>query len=290
MSIEITITQKGLIKRELPFEVICGNDLQFGTFDGLRLDEGVIGSKEFILYHPGHIGRGFSVVWCKGEKNQVDLRLLTPAPSEEIDDFYDTVERIVRVWKNSTITQDGTEISLEDIPRLRTESKQFNLRTLHDMCSEDTDWTMFCAFWPLTLTNDEKKRFSQADSLDEFRDCLHDKQSIDVYYAKPRFYSNGDGDGFIGIYTLTEDTRSVFPKTPFVPYGVTDSTGKPLEVDRWFVGISSITKNAYLGQIAYDNFITNIEGQSEYDAYNVLIENASLEAVESLIARFKTAI
>lgn len=37
MSVEITIKQKGFFKKSLPLEVILGNNLKYGAYDGLRL-------------------------------------------------------------------------------------------------------------------------------------------------------------------------------------------------------------------------------------------------------------
>ena len=39
MSIDIRITQKGLLKKTLPLHVITGSDLCYGTSDGMKLKE-----------------------------------------------------------------------------------------------------------------------------------------------------------------------------------------------------------------------------------------------------------
>lgn len=282
MSIEISITQKGLMKSPLRLSTICGDSLQYGNFDGLRLDAGVIGEAEVILFNPLHIGRGFSVVWKEGEKERVDLRLPTPAAAEEIDDFYDTVERILSVWKKTNILQDGQEIQAEDFPHIREDMKQFNLRALKDYSSQDTAFTLFCAFWPITPLPEDFKRFAEAETLDVFRDYLHAMQDIDVYYAKPMFYSN-EGE-IVGVYTLTEDVRSVFPLSPRVPFGLLGGDGSALEVDRWIVFLVSLTKDETLGEVSYQDFLDSLSGQQVYDADNVIIEGMPLDALEALVS------
>ena len=43
MSIDITIRQKGFFKKDLPLEIILGNNLSYGAYDdGWRLEIGVM--------------------------------------------------------------------------------------------------------------------------------------------------------------------------------------------------------------------------------------------------------
>ena len=76
MSIDIRITQKGLLKKTLPLHVITGSDLCYGTSDGMKLKENDLSSDEIIMYHSNHISRGFSIEWTPEKKDYVDLRAL----------------------------------------------------------------------------------------------------------------------------------------------------------------------------------------------------------------------
>ena len=78
MSIDITITQKGLLKKALPLPVILGKDLQYGALEGERLEPGKLGEADLIAYLPEAIGRGIQIFWREGEKMKVELRSLTP--------------------------------------------------------------------------------------------------------------------------------------------------------------------------------------------------------------------
>ena len=285
MSIEITITQKGLVKSAMPFDVIRG-DLEYGEYDGLRLDPGKIGDEEFVLYNPSHIARGFSVVWTKSEKNQIYLRLPLPSCAEEIDDFYDTVVRIAGRWKNCSIDQDGSIIDLSAIPEWRESMKEYSLQALKQFCREnDGNLTLFCAFWPLVFGPDEKQIFADAADLSGYRDFLHEKQSVELYYAMPSFYQGPDG--IFGNYTLTEDVESIFPVSPYVPFGVVDpDTNEPLAVPSWYVTFYSITKDEALGQISYGDFVNEIGSGEYYDAENIIIKPVPLARMEEIIQQF----
>ena len=291
MSIDITIRQNGFMKKPLPFEVIRGG-LEYGSFDGLKLKEGEIGEGEFMLYHPSHLARGFSVIWRKGEKNQIEMRLLSPTCAEEIDDFYDTIERVASFWKNCSIEQDGAAMELASIPFWRKDMKEFNLRTLIDFCSEKEghdNLTLYCAYWPLVFGPKEKELFRQANDLSGFRDFLHEKQSVDAYYANPHFYvdNNNNKDGPFGSFTITEDCDSIFPVEPYVPFGVSDpETDEQLKVNRWYISYYSFTKNEIIGYTHYSDFIDSIKDMEYYDAGNVLIKGLTLGEMEGLVSKF----
>jgi hypothetical protein len=289
MSIDVTIThtEKGLFRKALPFDVLCANGLHYGAFDGLRLDVGEIGAEEVTLYHPDHIGRGFSAVWRKGEKDQVSLRLLSPCGAEEIDDFYDTVERIVAYWKQCNIEQDGNPLAIADVPAWRASMKDFNLATLRDCCAPDKreTLTLFCAMWPLAFGPQEKALFANAGDLSGFRDFLHVKQSIDAYYAKPSFYRSGAG--ILGLYTLTEDARSIFPDVPSIPFGMDqDANGNPIVVGRWVTSFYSMSEDDSFDPVDYATFIAEVPGKSYYDAEHCIIEGVHLDVIKAIVEKY----
>jgi hypothetical protein len=293
LSIEITIKQKGLLKKELPLEVILGKELRYGAFDGLRLEEDQMADGEFVAYHPNHIARGFSVQWKKGEKNQVYMRLPSPTCEEELDDFYDATERIANFWRAGTIEQDGNSITVKEMNASRRMMKDSNLRILKDFVShpEKGSLTLFCAFWPIVLGDAEYMHLAALPDLSGFRDFLHRKQAIDVYYAKPMFYRNKEGN--FGLYAFTEDTRSIFPLIPYVPFGTKDpESGTQLEVDRWYVSLVSITYKKSMGIIKYLDFISAIkqEQREYYDAENIIIEGMNLEQMTELVENYRTEI
>ena len=315
MAIEITITQKGLVKRALPFEVIVADQLKWGAFDGFRLEVGAINDNEFIAYNENHIGRGFSVDWKQGEKQQVYLRLPIPSHDAEIDDFYDTILRIADFWKNCEINQDGTVISLADLPAERSRMKEFNLRIINDFANDqkrpthdetgdvyfdldasgnrtgeatmvphENDIIFYSAMWPLILGVKEKALFTNATDATAFQKFLHEKQSLDAYYAKPQFYHDQDTSEIFGNFALTENCVSIFPLKPTAPWWMTDAqTGEALKVDRWSISLYSATKEAVIGNMSYEEFLERVPHTEYYDAGQLLINEISLTEMEALL-------
>lgn len=290
MSIEVTLTQTGFFKKALPLKVILGSHLSYGAFDGLRLSPGEMGAHDFIAYNVKRIGRGFSVIWKKGEKKSVSLRILTPAGTDELRAFYDCAKRIASYW-SCQLELDGGTTTLTKFLAGFEEMCDFNLRALHGFAQkildgESKDLTLFCALWPLVLGPDEARPFAECDSLNAFSDYLHQKQSINVYYARPLFYE--DEGGCFGVYVLTEDVPSIFPLKPSVPFGTIDNdTGKAPEISRWMLCLCSSTRGGRLGQMPYEELLGRLpkEKVSYYDPGNILIESVSLAEMETMLSQ-----
>ena len=288
MSVDLTITQKGLFKKTLPLSVILGDRLHYGSYDdSWRLKNGELAEREFIAYLPDAIARGFSVTWNNLEKHSVDMRLLTPTGREEIKEFYAAVSRIMKYW-NADLLVEGEKVSLERWTAGSGDYIDFNTRVLHDICQKIEDgeireYTLFSALWPLTIGKEEAHSF--IDDPGAFDSWLSEKQSIDVYYAGPRFYRTENG--IIGRYVLSENVRSVFPLKPEVPFGMTDpETGNQLKCDNFLVSFFSFTKDGFIGELNYDSFIRRLpsEKTSRYDQKNCIIEQMDLGELQELVS------
>ena len=287
MSVDLTITQKGLFKKTLPLSVILGDRLHYGSYDaGWRLEQGKMGDKEFTAFLPDAIARGFSVTWNAQEKHRVDIRLLSPTGREEIREFYATVGRIMQYW-NADLWVEGEKVSFDHWMAGLNDFIDFNTRALHSFCKkindgESKELTLFSAFWPQTVGEEEALRF--ADNPNAFEAWLHEKQSVDAYYATPRFYQT-DG-GIVGRYALSEDCRSIFPLTPSVPFGLTDpGTGKQLDCDNYQVAIFSSTEDEIIGELSFDSFIQRLPSEkiTRYDKKNNLIAPLSLGELQKIL-------
>lgn len=284
MSIDIEITQEGLFKKALDYRTIIGN-LGYGVYQNNRLDEGKIGD-EFIVYDKNHIGRGISVTCGKDEKNKVVLRMLNPTCNEEIDVLYDMIERICSVWTKCVIMQDDEEIKLSDFAQWRNKMKGFNINSLNSFLEKMENMetlTLFSAMWQLDMGQEERKEILASDDpVKTYSKWLHRLQEMDIYFAIPRFYQTGDG--LIGVYFITEDTRSAVPLVPAVPFGFTDENGKQITIDNWRVSFYSITADETIGDMLYGDFIERVKnGAKRYDGSRVIVEPMSDEQLKAVL-------
>lgn len=286
MSIDIEITQKGLFKKKLGYKTIIG-DLGYGVYENNTITEGKLG-RDFIVYDKKRIGRGISIVCGRDEKEKVIMRMLSPTCEEEIDTFYSIIGRIAKTWK-CDILQDGEAVDPKDLGAVCEDMKKANKSYLKTMLEKNGDFrdgnvTLFSAMWQLDLGDEDKAEILAADDIVKaYGDWLHRLQEMDVYYAMPRFY--GTNEGILGMYFITEDTESVIPLVPSVPFGVTDGEGKPLKADNWEVCFYSITRDENLGKMSYEKFIEKVRGMGRrYDASRIIIGGMSSGMLEDLLA------
>jgi hypothetical protein len=132
----------------------------------------------------------------------------------------------------------------------------------------------------------EKARFITAESLAEFRDLLHERQSVDAYYAMPRFFRDVDGK-VIGAYAITEGVDSIFPIEPFVPFGTLVEKSEALkDADWWTITLVSYDgRYQAIGEMQYHDFIRNVENKEYHDAKNVIIRGLSLGEMKRLLQK-----
>ncbi len=285
MSVEVVVRQKGLFKKTMPLEVIISDRLLYGEFDGVRLIPDKLGENEFIALDPDHFGRGFSVVWNKEEKQSVSFHLPMPSTPEELRAFYDAVARAATYW-HADVELDGNVMSVSAFLAGYDNMVAFNARALEDMVRQlvdgrQTEWSLHAAMWPLTMGRREAERFLQ--DPDAFGRWLHEKQTVGAYYAVPTFYKTNDG--IIGHYMLPCDIPTIFPLSPYVPFGVTDpQTGRELICNQFYVSFEEADMAGNFASIPYERFLERLDRTkiSGYDTRHFLLESLSAEEIRAL--------
>lgn len=261
MSIDITLRQTAAKKKALPLEVILGEELVYGAFDGLRTNPGELGARDFIAWHPEHIGRGFSVEWKEGEKRRVDLRLPLPSTNEEIKDFFDCVERIASFW-NCGVEEDGEKAELSVFLSGLEAVQETNDRMIVEMAEQvfmgerDGSMIMPAAIWQLAVGKEEAREFLHAP--EKFAPWLHDRQMVDAYYAMAQFF--GRSEKTVGRFTLPVGVPTILPRIPQVPFGYVDTeTGLPLVCDIWEIAFYDPEEDKVFDCMDYDSFLDRVD-------------------------------
>ena len=282
MSIDVLIKQRLFGNKTMPLEVILGEHLHYGNFVKDQLNVGELGETEFIAYNPQSIGRGFSVVWNPKEKKEIALRLPQPSTTQELKDFYDAIERMVNHWHGKLVV-DGSRVSLSDFLSNFENTVDFNNKILNHFSQKVLDGksnilTLYSTMWPLTVGKEEATMFME--NPDYYAEWLHEKQSIDVYFASPDFYI-GDR-GIFARYILTNNLPSVFPYQPIVPFGITDpATGKQLECNKWLILLGVEGEKEPLCEMEYSKFLSLIpeNKKSKYDGNHFLLAEMTEEEI-----------
>ena len=284
MSIDVLIKQRLFGNKTMPLQVILGDHLHYGNFVKDQLNVGELGETEFIAYNPKSIGRGFSVVWNPKEKKAIALRLPQPSTTQELKDFYDAIERMVNHWHGNLVV-DGSRVSLPDFLSNFENMVNFNNKILNHFSQQVLDrksdtLTLYSTMWPLTIGKEEATMFMENPNY--YAEWLHEKQSINVYFACPDFYI-GD-NGIFARYSLTNNLPAVFPYQPTVPLGAIDpATGKLLECKEWLILLGVEGEKEPLCEMEYSKFLSLIpeNKKSKYDGNHFLLNEMTEEEIRA---------
>ena len=288
MAIDVLIKQKLFGRKTMPLEVILGKDLHYGNFVNDQLNVGELGETEFIAYNPESIGRGFSVVWNPKEKKTIALRLPQPSTTQELKDFYAAIKRMMNHWDGKMIV-DGNQISLSDFLSAFDDMVDFNYKIIKQFSQQVLDGehdtlTLYSTMRPLAIGKEEAILFKE--NPDYYAEWLHEKQSMDVYFANPHFYA-GD-NGFFARYILTNNLPAVFPHHPTVPFGAIDpTTGKQLECKEWLIWLGIEGEKEPLCEMEYSKFLSLIpeSKKRKYDGNHFLLAEMSEEEMRAFVTQ-----
>lgn len=263
MAFTLKITPKGMFKKKLDFEKLvnsCG--MAYGNMnDFYVLDDGMQNGVA-VIYNPKRIGRGIS--FDGSNPSELRLRYNIPTTETEICDFLRLVKEIVRQLGKAKLycVEDEREYTAETLAQQKDEMVRFSRERLNEFCSNKdyTTYILTLAKYPLWLSDEMAERFAACTDLAEFEQLLHEKQDIDIYYAKPRLMQKKTGE--VGaFYVFTEECRSVFP----IKYDNFVNLGQ-VKASEGFVMYALISKNKALDKMFdYDKFIKyHLEHGAEY--------------------------
>ena len=138
--------------------------------------------------------------------------------------------------------------------------------------------------WPLSVGKEEATMFTENPNY--YAEWLHEKQSMNVYFASPDFYI-GDS-GIFARYILTDNLPAVFPYRPTVPFGVADpATGKHLECKEWLIVLGIEDEKEPLCEMEYSKFLSLIpeDKKSKYDGSHFLLAEMTEEEIRAFCAQ-----
>ncbi|MBE6753994.1 MAG: DUF4299 family protein [Ruminococcaceae bacterium] len=292
MSLNVEITQTGLIKKTLPLEVILGDELDYGTFaTGYLLEERQLGDTSFIAYNPKCIARGFSVEWTEKEKHKVSLSLPLYTTDGDIADFMHCVKRITDYWNGCKVTVDDEPTTAEEFLQrfdelcaLCADHLRSTMQQILD--GECQSFILISAKLPLSFGTEEARNILTAgDSMAALADFLHEKQSLDAFYPTPRFYKLDDSE-ILGVICYFNGIRCILPTEPTVPFGITAPDGQALKPDRWTALVSTDGKSPSMTFDGYTPLLEHLpkEKCSRFDGGHIVVEALTPEEHEALAA------
>lgn len=259
----------------------CG--LQFGHDNDFYILEEGAADNTVILYNPNRIGRGIFFDGRKMREGKVEISYNIPTTEAEITDFIRVAKELERQLKKVEMycVEEERKYTTEQLEQNRERMVQFSREKLNEFCAnkEYSSYIFTLAMWPLELTQDMVNKFETCTDLQEFEQILHDKQSMDVYYGKPRLMQKQTGE--IGaFYTFTEECESIFPIRADGFFSM-----ERIKVDESFVRYYIFSEERLMeGMYDYDKFIQYMleHGATYYDRSHILVPSMTKEQMEEL--------
>lgn len=179
------------------------------------LEEGQSNQGTAVLYNPAKLGRGIFFDFSENEKGSLTMSYNIPTTASEIDDFINLVQEIEKQLKKVDLycEEEEKKYTVSELISNREHMIAFSLSSLNEFC-QNQDYSSYIftlAMWPLVLTNEQAQEFAHCKDLDGLEKLFHEKQNMDVYYAKPRLLRNNNTGRIGAFYTLTEECESIFP-------------------------------------------------------------------------------
>lgn len=282
MSIVVNLNQKqGKIKKvDLPFleNWLQQEKASFGLpNEALVLcpyeGEADIRGQLLVLYQPKKIGRGIG--FFVDQDYRVEMNLNYPNTEEDICLFYQLIESFCNLSDTPEFDQEGEVHFLSQIDALKEEAILFNRDLVKNNLKPDLQ--IFGAVYPITLEKElikKLRKLQQEEAVSLFSTYLHEKQSLDCYYAKPKLYKHNQTGEISACYALTENVRTIFPVRPILPYPYHLPDGE--KVANWevhFVVESQEENYQMLGVLSFEEAfkILSFKKKPHFDADHIVI-------------------
>lgn len=262
----------------------CG--LSFGSRNEFYvLEEGVANDNTAILFNPARIGRGIFYDVRERSEGSVELCMNLPTTVQEIDDFINIVKEMEHQMEQIALyhVEDECYYTMDELEDMRDDLVQFSIESLNRFCQNNNNQgcILTLTMWPLYLTKEQVEEFAYCTDLDAFEELLHNKQAMDIYYAKPRLHRNSNNGRIGAFYTLTEDCLSIFPTEAKTFINLDD-----IQIDDEFIRFYIYSEDRVVdGIFSYRRFMElMMMVEPEYfDREHIIIPPLSKEQIEELV-------
>lgn len=226
MSIDATLKEHyRFLHKQLPWYVILGDNLEYGVYETNGSDYAAFEvyttqkpTDKCVVYRYNNKGRGIYIDFGKYPRTcQVNITLPLPSTEDEIVEYFEMLKRISEYW-NCDIELDDQVFGREDITEdLIYYYIQFNEQTINDYCKKiidgELDNPVFpCVTYPLCMGEKEANEFYNNHKA--FYQWMNDMQSLDYYYATPKFFNKENDDDLVGQFMIVPDLDTIFPYKP----------------------------------------------------------------------------
>jgi len=259
MAVEIMIKRPENSDTELTVQDIAALEkLSYGVLDNNYCIEFGKTGQYTVLYKSGCIGRGFEV-WI--ENGNVCMRLPLPNTESDIHLAYSTAEKIAVTFGTDSFVVDDQIVPFQHKQQYIQANINASLSAIQGIGTQIKNQErkaiiLFGVTNPITIGPAEIEEIG--GTMEGFEKFLHRMQSMDVYFANPRYYKLNDGRIF-GLYFVGENITTVVPANPHPPYVNIDN------LKGYYVHVPDGN------DIPYEDFIGTAMNMGNYDTDHIIV-------------------
>ena len=232
--------------------------------------------------------RGFEVSYEK-DLNQYCVRVCTPSSKEDWEIALQYIKDLAEKMGSDIVNDLEEHFTTDTIQKF--DYKKDILFGLEASKAKDKLIT-FGLIREVVLNEKIVEGFLASDKpIEAFSKFYRDIQYMNAYSAKQRFYRNTDTTEIFGMYTLTQETRTVLPYEPSVEFRNLN-TAKDYDVKKWKISLCVINGNpddpnsySRAGELEYSNFIERLpkEKYKFIDAAYIVVEELTQKEILDLL-------
>lgn len=232
--------------------------------------------------------RGFEVSYEK-DLNQYCVRVCTPSSKEDWEIALQYIKDLAEKMGSDIVNDLEEHFTTDTIQKF--DYKKDILFGLEASKAKDKLIT-FGLIREVVLNEKIVEGFLASDKpIEAFSKFYRDIQYMNAYSAKQRFYRNTDTEEIFGMYTLTQETRTILPYEPSVEFRNLN-TAKDYDVKKWKISLCVINGNpddpnsySRAGELEYSNFIERLskEKYKFIDAAYIVVEELTQKEILDLL-------
>ena len=238
--------------------------------------------------------RGFELSYDNKNKNYV-VRIYTPSSREDWLLALEYIKTLAKRFNSEIVNERGEVYTVDNIDKFNYENDIiYGIATILSGL-EDKEVKVYNIYGINRVVSFNQEMSNKIENsvspIDTFSNIIKEIQYLDAYSANQQFYQNNEDHRIIGVYTLTENLRTILPYKPSVEFENSDIV-KNDEISFWNIGFVVINgdendSNSYqvAGQIDYNDFIKKlpINKYKFIDASYIMVEPLNKEEILDLL-------
>ena len=238
--------------------------------------------------------RGFELSYDNKNKDYA-VRIFTPSTREDWLLALEYIKALAKKFGSEIVNESEEIYTADNIDKFDYESDILYGIEVVSSNIKDEDKKVSSIYGINRVVSFNQKmidKINNSDSpIDTFSNIVKEIQYLDAYSANQQFYQNNEDHRIIGVYTLTENLRTILPYKPSVEYENSNIV-KNEEVSFWnivlvFIDGDENDENSYqvAGEIDYNDFIKKlpINKYKFIDASYIMVEPLSKEEILELV-------